>query len=146
MQIFMKDLELNPHKINVEMMAREWREFQVLHPVALSHTRSQASEFGEVWPSASGMKRHVQNLRDKAVDQVYGRFFRIRRLKSGSIRSHSHHNQGLETSSSSQTAFKSGIGLKKEQEEDGNNLEDCNTLVADQSTTRASKDHCGTSS
>jgi hypothetical protein len=144
--MFMKDLELNPHKINFEMMAREWREFQVLHPVALSDTRSQASEFGEVRPSVSEIERHVQNLRDKAVDQGYGRYFRIRRLKFGSTRSHSHHNQGLETSSSSQSAFNSGTGLKEEQEEDGNNLEDGNTLVVDQSTTETSKNHRNTSS
>jgi hypothetical protein len=117
----MKVLELNPHRINFDRMAAEWRKyflgrlFRLLICVV-------ATEFGIERPSPTEIKRHLENLLDKALEKGHVQPFRIKKLRAGSIYQQTGVSQALDHERSA-TIMEDGARLKCE-DENGNDVWD----------------------
>lgn len=79
----------------------------------------QASEFGGVRPSASDIRRHVENLRDKAVEKSHTAYFRVKRVRCESRDSRGRHSRSFDKLPSS------GSGLDRDQPDETGG--DCST-------------------
>ena len=89
----------------------------------MANAGGQASDFGEVRPSASDIRRHVENLRDRAVEKGYGEHFSIKRVRSRSVNSQKRDSKFLDRPSRCGSSIDDALDLKQEDD-----LEDCTTL------------------
>jgi hypothetical protein len=121
----MKDLELNPHRIDFKRISREWRESSnVSSHLTLADSCPQAPELGQVRPSISEIRRRIQALRDQAVEMGHVQYFSVKRVRSESTEIRDEQDYD-------------------EQHEDGGDPEDC---TAGSSAARNSQDQPGGSS